>query len=100
MGISLPSATGQEAVIRKAYSKAGIDDFSQTGYIECHGTGTPVGDPIEVEGVSRVFKRDVDKGPVLIGSASLYPYSLKTNYQLRSANDPAGENKSGTQRGR
>lgn len=49
MSISLPSAAGQEAVIRKAYSKAGIDDFSETDYIECHGTGTPVGDPIEVE---------------------------------------------------
>lgn len=96
MGISLPSATGQEAVIRKAYSKAGIDDFSQTDYVECHGTGTPVGDPIEVEGVSRVFKRNVDNGPVLIGSASFYPISLKTKHQLRSANDPAGENKSGT----
>lgn len=34
MGISLPSATGHEAVIRKAYSKAGIDDFSQTDYVE------------------------------------------------------------------
>lgn len=74
MGISLPSAIGQEAVIRKAYSKAGIDDFSETDYIECHGTGTPVGDPIEVEAISRVFKRNIDKGPVLIGSASFCPY--------------------------
>lgn len=69
MGISLPSAEGQEAVMRKAYSKAGLSNFSQTDYIECHGTGTPVGDPIEVEGVSRVFKRNVaDQGPLYIGS--------------------------------
>ncbi|KAL8901562.1 MAG: hypothetical protein Q9207_005141 [Kuettlingeria erythrocarpa] len=69
MGISLPSAEGQEAVMRKAYAKAGLSDFSQTDYIECHGTGTPVGDPIEVEGVSRVFKRNVvDQGPLYIGS--------------------------------
>ena len=73
MGISLPSATGQEEVMRKAYAKAGIDNFSDTDYIECHGTGTPVGDPIEVEGVSRVFKRDINKGPILIGSVGDYP---------------------------
>lgn len=83
MGISLPSARGQEAVIRKAYSKAGIDDFSETDYIECHGTGTPVGDPIEVEGVSRVFKRNIDKGRILIGSVSLYSYLVEIEASLR-----------------
>lgn len=45
-GITLPSADGQEAVIRKAYAKAGLP-FLQTGYVECHGTGTKVGDVIE-----------------------------------------------------
>lgn len=45
-GITLPSADGQEAVIRKAYAKACIG-FSQTAYVECHGTGTKVGDVIE-----------------------------------------------------
>ncbi|ERF74608.1 hypothetical protein EPUS_00738 [Endocarpon pusillum Z07020] len=68
-GISLPSQDGQEAVIRKAYAKAGLTNFDDTQYVECHGTGTPVGDPIEVEAVSRVFNRDVAaKGPLLIGS--------------------------------
>ncbi|KAG9698620.1 ketoacyl-synt-domain-containing protein, partial [Aureobasidium melanogenum] len=67
-GITLPSADGQEAVIRKAYAKAGLQHaLSETAYVECHGTGTPVGDPIEVEAVSRVFgKRPA--GPLLIGS--------------------------------
>lgn len=45
-GITLPSADGQEAVIRKAYAKAGLD-FSETAFVECHGTGTKVGDVIE-----------------------------------------------------
>ncbi|KAL9598452.1 MAG: hypothetical protein Q9219_004488 [cf. Caloplaca sp. 3 TL-2023] len=68
-GISLPSADGQEAVMRKAYAKAGLSNFNDTEYIECHGTGTPVGDPIEVEAVSRVFKRkDATQAPLLIGS--------------------------------
>lgn len=42
-GITLPSAAGQEAVIRKAYAKAGLG-LADTAYVECHGTGTPVGD--------------------------------------------------------
>lgn len=54
-GITLPSADGQEAVIRKAYAKACIG-FSETAYVECHGTGTKVGDVIE--GKSRLI-RDV-----------------------------------------
>ncbi|KAI1455535.1 ketoacyl-synt-domain-containing protein [Annulohypoxylon moriforme] len=65
-GITLPSADGQEAVIRKAYAQAGLG-YEETAYIECHGTGTAVGDPIEVEAVSRVFKKP-EGSPLLIGS--------------------------------
>ncbi|PSN60577.1 reducing type I polyketide synthase 10 [Corynespora cassiicola Philippines] len=65
-GISLPSADGQEAVIRKAMSKASLSPEDIT-YIECHGTGTKVGDAIEVEGLSRVFHRPADR-PLFIGS--------------------------------
>ncbi|KAL9123287.1 MAG: hypothetical protein Q9187_000159 [Circinaria calcarea] len=68
-GITLPSANGQEAVIRKAYAKAGIG-FSETAYVECHGTGTKVGDVIEVEALSRVFKRPAHS-PLLIGSTNV-----------------------------
>lgn len=39
-GITLPSAAGQEAVIRKAYKKAGLEhELDGTAYVECHGTG-------------------------------------------------------------
>ena len=69
-GITLPSAQGQEAVIRKAYRKAGLsENFSETDYIECHGTGTPVGDPIELEAVSRVFAAHRQER-LLVGSVS------------------------------
>jgi len=68
-GITLPSADGQEAVIRKAYAKAGLQHaLNETAYVECHGTGTPVGDPIEVDAVSRVFKNRMVGNPLLIGS--------------------------------
>lgn len=42
-------------MIRKAYQIAGITDFSQTAFFECHGTGTAVGDPVEVNAVARIF---------------------------------------------
>jgi acyl transferase domain-containing protein/SAM-dependent methyltransferase len=64
-GIWVPSDTAQEAMIRRTYALAGISDFSETAFVECHGTGTPVGDPIEARAVGRVFG---PSGGVLIGS--------------------------------
>ncbi|RDA83527.1 hypothetical protein CP532_4154 [Ophiocordyceps camponoti-leonardi (nom. inval.)] len=65
-GITLPDAKMQEAVVRKAYRNAGLD-FADTDYIECHGTGTAVGDPIEVDGLASCFAgRDGDA--VMMGS--------------------------------
>ncbi|KAL9091339.1 MAG: hypothetical protein Q9165_004973 [Trypethelium subeluteriae] len=69
-GSTLPSADGQEAVIRKAYENAGLSP-SATDYVEAHGTGTPVGDPIETEALSRVFHHHTGR-PTFIGS-------IKTN---------------------
>ncbi|KAI0406831.1 hypothetical protein F4802DRAFT_612982 [Xylaria palmicola] len=71
-GITRPCAAGQEAVIRQAYANAGLS-FSDTTYFECHGTGTPAGDPIELAAVGEVFASDrslgTDKpGPLFVGS--------------------------------
>ncbi|KAJ5339123.1 Acyl transferase/acyl hydrolase/lysophospholipase [Penicillium brevicompactum] len=63
-GFTVPSADAQEDVIRKAYHAAGIADLTQTPFVECHGTGTTVGDPIEVGAVANTFG---DQG-VYIGS--------------------------------
>ncbi|KAI0911235.1 hypothetical protein F4823DRAFT_586429 [Ustulina deusta] len=54
MGITYPSGKGQERVVRMAYEKAGLDP-RLTPYAELHGTGTPVGDPIEVRAISRAL---------------------------------------------
>ncbi|KAJ3579803.1 hypothetical protein NPX13_g762 [Xylaria arbuscula] len=54
-GITNPSAAAQEVVIREAYKNAGGLDPSQTMFLECHGTGTRVGDPTEVMAAGRVF---------------------------------------------
>lgn len=64
-GLTVASAAAHEAVIRKACSAAGIEDFTQTGFVELHATGTSVSDPIEATAASRVFGSN--KG-VYIGS--------------------------------
>jgi acyl transferase domain-containing protein len=54
-GIASPSAEAQAVAIRRAYSRAGISSFGDTAYLECHGTGTLAGDPIECRAASSVF---------------------------------------------
>ncbi|WP_417821986.1 amino acid adenylation domain-containing protein [Terasakiella sp.] len=53
-GYTAPSVDGQVGVIKKAYDNAGIDPQS-IGYICAHGTGTPMGDPIEIAALSTAF---------------------------------------------
>ncbi|KAL9116631.1 MAG: hypothetical protein Q9187_006844, partial [Circinaria calcarea] len=65
-GITFPSVAGQEAVIQKAYAMAGLAT-DETTYIEAHGTGTPLGDPTEIEALSRVLRLKSGR-PTLIGS--------------------------------
>ncbi|CAJ2500303.1 Uu.00g031560.m01.CDS01 [Anthostomella pinea] len=68
MGITHPSVEGQERVLRMAYEKAGLNQ-NLTAYAELHGTGTPVGDPIEVRAVSRAMNGTRPKSqPLLIGA--------------------------------
>lgn len=52
---SAPGLDGQFEVIAMAQSVAGVDPES-ISYIEAHGTGTPLGDPIEVEALTQVFR--------------------------------------------
>ncbi|HVI47999.1 MAG TPA: beta-ketoacyl synthase N-terminal-like domain-containing protein, partial [Chitinophaga sp.] len=56
-GYTVPNPHAQSAVIKEAIRKAGIKatDFS---YIEAHGTGTSLGDPIEIAGLSKAFETD------------------------------------------
>ena len=68
-GIVSPNSVAQAAAIRAAYSNAGITNFNETAYLECHGTGTPAGDAAEVNGAGSVFARTRDPAhPLIIGS--------------------------------
>lgn len=79
-----PSVDGQAEVIAEAQAVAGIDPES-VSYIEAHGTGTSLGDPIEVAALSKVFSESTSrKGFCSIGS-------VKTNIgHLDSASGVAG----------
>nr|ALQ32883.1 putative polyketide synthase [Fusarium miscanthi] len=65
-GISLPDSDFQELAMRKAYQDANLE-VEGTDYVECHGTGTAVGDPIEVDAIGRVFARS-SASQLLLGS--------------------------------
>lgn len=54
-GITQPSGTAQAKLIRDTYLKAGLS-MEPTRFFEAHGTGTPVGDPIECNALGEVFR--------------------------------------------
>lgn len=68
-GITHPSPVSQEAAMRQAYRSAGNLNPKDTAYYECHGTGTAVGDPLELKGIQNYFSpfRSADN-PLLLGS--------------------------------
>ncbi|MER7007806.1 beta-ketoacyl synthase N-terminal-like domain-containing protein, partial [Dactylosporangium sp. NPDC000555] len=67
-GLTVPDQAAQEDVIRAAWKRAGIDP-GQVGYVETHGTGTRVGDPIEVAALGATYGRCRSRAePLLIGS--------------------------------
>ena len=70
VGITHPNLAGQANVIRNAYYRGGELDPRLTGYFECHGTGTAVGDPLEVHAVANAMNetRQIGDGPLLIGA--------------------------------
>jgi len=60
VGITAPSVTAQSEVIEEAWKNARINPES-ISYIEAHGTGTKLGDPIEIEGMQNAFKKYTNK---------------------------------------
>jgi len=69
-GFTVPNGQAQQAVIKAALAAGGVEPRG-VSYVEVHGTGTPLGDPIELRSLAAVLGRDagraVDK-PLVIGS--------------------------------
>nr|ALP31864.1 polyketide synthase 36 [Diaporthe helianthi] len=71
VGITHPNREGQADVISQAYKRGGDLDPLLTGYFECHGTGTSIGDPLEVHAVSMAMNKERDPSehdPLWIGA--------------------------------
>jgi acyl transferase domain-containing protein/NAD(P)H-dependent flavin oxidoreductase YrpB (nitropropane dioxygenase family)/NAD(P)-dependent dehydrogenase (short-subunit alcohol dehydrogenase family) len=67
-GLTAPSYEGQVRALERAYDQAGIDP-STVGYFEAHGTGTAVGDVVELEALTRLLKAaDVPPARCVVGS--------------------------------
>ncbi|MBY8850488.1 type I polyketide synthase, partial [Saccharothrix sp. MB29] len=62
-GLTVPRPAAQAAVVRAAQRRAGVD-ASAVQYVELHGTGTPVGDPIEAAGLGEAFAGRAEPLPV------------------------------------
>ncbi|CAM3275466.1 hypothetical protein XNC1_1764 [Xenorhabdus nematophila ATCC 19061] len=77
-GITAPSLNSQAELIKTVYQKGKIDPAS-IQFIETHGTGTPLGDPIEIEALSRVFE------PYGLPANSVVLGAVKTNTGHTSA---------------
>ncbi|WP_343871028.1 type I polyketide synthase, partial [Dactylosporangium roseum] len=83
-GLTAPSAAGQENVLRQAYRAAGVAP-ADVQYVELHGTGTPVGDPVEAAALGAVT------GTGRAGGRPLPVGSVKTNIgHLEAAGGIAG----------
>ena len=82
-GQTVPSGPAQQAVVRSALASARLEP-SEIDYIEAHGTGTALGDPIELGALHQVFGERNGSAPLVLGS-------VKTNLgHLESAAGIAG----------
>ena len=67
-GLMCPNGKQQELLLTETYEQTGVDP-GEISYIDAHGTGTPTGDPQEIEAISSVFcKSPTRKKPLLLGS--------------------------------
>ncbi|KAK0611193.1 hypothetical protein B0T14DRAFT_548500 [Immersiella caudata] len=68
-GITVPSSMAQEELIRSTYAEAGLE-LKDTQYFEAHGTGTPLGDPLECAAIGATLgqHRPPEQPNIVVGS--------------------------------
>ncbi|MEU1287771.1 SDR family NAD(P)-dependent oxidoreductase [Kitasatospora sp. NPDC005856] len=77
-GLTAPDARAQEAVIRRAYHRSGVDP-AEVQYVELHGTGTRAGDPVEAAALGAAVGRARGDAPDGAADGPLRVGSAKTN---------------------
>lgn len=77
VNFTAPSVNGQVRVVAEALANADICP-SQVGYVECHGTGTPLGDPIEISALAKAFEIQDQELKIPIGSVKTMVGHLDT----------------------
>lgn len=75
--LTAPNTQAQAELLRTVYSKAGIDPRA-VGYIEAHGTGTALGDPVEINALKSAF-RALPQGDGRLDGEACWLGSVKTN---------------------
>ncbi|KTD60812.1 SDR family NAD(P)-dependent oxidoreductase [Legionella shakespearei] len=92
--MTVPSATAQAQVIKKALDKSGLNP-EDISYIETHGTGTSLGDPIEISGLNQVYgqnnnsiaigslKSNIGHLEAAAGLASVVKVLLQMHYRMK-----------------
>lgn len=70
LGIMAPNPKGQYEVLKAAYSDAKVAP-QQVSYVEAHGSGTTIGDPIEINALNKWFGKQGSKGDAAIGIGSV-----------------------------
>ena len=83
-GYTAPNVLSQIDVINSALKKANLTP-EQVNFVETHGTGTPIGDPIEMEAINKTYcKKRTQDNPLIVGA-------VKTNFgHTESASGIAG----------
>jgi len=66
-GVTVPNGPAQQALLRQALTSAKLTP-ADIDYIEAHGTGTPLGDPIELDSLSKVFADREDRASLVLGA--------------------------------
>lgn len=77
-GFTVPNPNAQAELIKKAMSNAGIDPRT-ISYLEAHGTGTSLGDPIEIRGLTQAFKESTTYADYLEDKQFCAIGSVKSN---------------------
>src|SRR5271169_5880906 len=66
-GVTVPNGPAQQALLRQTLTSAKLTP-ADIDYIEAHGTGTPLGDPIELDSLSKVFADREGRAPLVLGA--------------------------------